>query len=312
MQEINIQRRSPQVNIDTATRNYHLPIASSTTLGGIKVGNNLTIEDDGTLNAESTEYNLPVATSSTLGGIKIGSGLSIIDASLSVNVDSVLDEDSTNPIQNGTAATAIATLTSNLQTATGNISTLGTTVSNLSSTVSSHTSTLSTLSSTVETQGLAIQANTDNISAQASSISGNTYSIGQLDTRLSSAEDSITNLHSTVASLSDDDLITLSYTDLTPSSTWTSGNIFIVKRGNVGCVYIDLEGSLSLNGASSEVLYTFTDIIPLIKADATLSTDDGMILGEFDDYTYTLSLVNLTSHNMTITKVKGSIPIIFA
>lgn len=313
MQEINIQRRSPQVNIDTATRNYHLPIASPTTLGGIKVGNNLNIEDDGTLNAESTEYNLPVATSSTLGGVKVGSGLSIIDASLSVNVDSVLDEDSTNPIQNGTAATAIATLTSNLQTATGNISTLGTTVSNLISTVSSHTSTLSTLSSTIETQGLAIQANTDNISAQASSISGNTYSIGQLDTRLSSAEDSITNLDSTVASLTDDDLITLSYTDLTPSSTWTSGNIFVIKRGNVGYLFIDLEGSLTIAADSSEVLYTFTDLIPLVKSSSTLLTDGGAVIGEFDDYTYNLSLINLDSqHGINITKIKGCIPVVFA
>lgn len=313
MQEINIQRRSPQVNIDTATRNYHLPIASATTLGGIKVGNNLNIENDGTLNAESTEYNLPVATSSTLGGIKIGSGLSITDASLSVNVDSVLDEDSTNPIENGTVATAIATLTSNLQTATGNLSTLGTTVSSLSSTVSSHTSTISTLSSTVETQGLAIQSNTDNISTQASSISDNAHSIGQLDTRLSSAENSITNLNSTVASLSDDDLITLSYTDLTPSSTWTSGNIFIVKRGNVGYVYIDLQGSLTLAASTSEVIYTFTDVIPLIKSSSALLTDDGTIIGEFDDYTYNLSLINLSSqHSITFTKVKGCIPIVFA
>ena len=55
MQELNIQRRSQNIDIDTATRNYHLPIASSTILGGIKVGNNLTIGNDGTLNAESTE-----------------------------------------------------------------------------------------------------------------------------------------------------------------------------------------------------------------------------------------------------------------
>lgn len=32
---------------------YNLPIASATQLGGIKVGNNLTISNDGVLNAES-------------------------------------------------------------------------------------------------------------------------------------------------------------------------------------------------------------------------------------------------------------------
>lgn len=312
MQEINIQRQSPQVDIDTATRNYHLPIASATTLGGIKVGNNLTIETDGTLNAESTEYNLPTATASTLGGIKVGSGLSINDQILSVNVDSVLDDESTNPVRNSTITSSISTLTSGLQDAVGDISTLSTNYTNLSSTVSNHTSTLSTLSSTVETQGLAIQSNTDNIATQASSISSNTYSIGQLDTRLTNAEDSITSLNSSVATLTDDDLTTLPYTDLSPASTWTSGNIFIIKRGNVGYVYIDLEGSLSLSGNSSSVLYTFTDVIPLVKSNSTLMSDDGAVVGEFDDYTYNLSLVNLTSHNMTITKVKGCIPIVFA
>ena len=81
MADINIHRSTPQIDIDTSSRSYHLPIASATTLGGIKVGNNLTIETDGTLNAESTEYNLPVASSSTLGGVKIGSGLSITNQS---------------------------------------------------------------------------------------------------------------------------------------------------------------------------------------------------------------------------------------
>lgn len=38
-------------NINVGGSSYKLPIASETTLGGIKVGNNLTIEEDGTLNA---------------------------------------------------------------------------------------------------------------------------------------------------------------------------------------------------------------------------------------------------------------------
>lgn len=58
-----------------------IPIASEDTLGGIKVGENLTITDDGVLSAvvESggiTE--IPVATEDALGGIKVGENL-IID-----------------------------------------------------------------------------------------------------------------------------------------------------------------------------------------------------------------------------------------
>jgi hypothetical protein len=87
----------------------------------------------------------------------------------------------------------------------------------------------------------------------------------------------------------------------------------VVKRGNVGYLFIDLEGSLTIAAGSSEVLYTFTDLIPLVKASSTLLTDGGPIIGEFDDYTYNLSLNNLdTQHAITITKVKGCIPVVFA
>lgn len=93
---------------------YELPIASDEELGGIKVGNNLSIDENGVLSADATsieelndigdvnisdvsvgqilkyggtsvgwqnedeyEYELPKASANTLGGIKVGSNLSI-------------------------------------------------------------------------------------------------------------------------------------------------------------------------------------------------------------------------------------------
>jgi len=56
---------------------YVLPVASDTTLGGIKVGENLTIASDGTLSADAESYTLPVASASTLGGVKIGTGINV-------------------------------------------------------------------------------------------------------------------------------------------------------------------------------------------------------------------------------------------
>ena len=53
---------------------YSLPVADSTTLGGIKVGAGLSINGSGVL---SSSYSLPTASAGTLGGIKVGSGLSI-------------------------------------------------------------------------------------------------------------------------------------------------------------------------------------------------------------------------------------------
>ena len=52
-----------------------IPTASADTLGGVKVGSNLSIAN-GVLSAAGT----PVATADTLGGIKVGTGLSINEA----------------------------------------------------------------------------------------------------------------------------------------------------------------------------------------------------------------------------------------
>ena len=96
-------------NGSTFTSPYTLPTASSSTLGGVKIGNNLSINGSGVLSATDTNttysvgdggltqnnftntlkskldgiatsannYSLPAATSSSLGGIKVGNNLSI-------------------------------------------------------------------------------------------------------------------------------------------------------------------------------------------------------------------------------------------
>lgn len=57
---------------------YVLPAATTSTLGGIKVGSGLTIDLFGVLTAVATStFVLTTATTSALGGVKIGSGLSI-------------------------------------------------------------------------------------------------------------------------------------------------------------------------------------------------------------------------------------------
>ena len=315
MAEINIQRMTPNINIDTATRNYHLPIASATTLGGIKVGTNLTIETDGTLNAESTEYDLPVATASTLGGIKVGNGLTISDGSLSPAVDANLDVASTNPVRNSVVTTNINTLTSSIQSVSNSLSTLSGNFTTLSGTVSSHTSDIESLQSDVSENTDDIATNTNNIGDIQSDITDLNGTINLLEGRVGDAEDAITSLQgytSTIEALADESLDTLSYLNMLPSSTWTAGDIMIITRGKIGYLYVNLEGSLTIAGGGSQVIYTFTNIIPVVKATATLLTDVGPLIGEFDDYSYELSLQNLSASSMTITKVKGCIPFIIA
>jgi hypothetical protein len=67
---------APDVNGNVNTPVYSLPIASSSTLGGVKIGANVSVADDGTISV-AAPYVLPVATSSTIGGVKQGSGISI-------------------------------------------------------------------------------------------------------------------------------------------------------------------------------------------------------------------------------------------
>lgn len=65
--------------IDDDGSGYTLPIASASTLGGIKVGTGLSIDSTtGVLSSTGGgTYTLPTASSSTLGGVKVGDGLSI-------------------------------------------------------------------------------------------------------------------------------------------------------------------------------------------------------------------------------------------
>lgn len=58
-----------------------LPIASSSTLGGVKIGSGLTVAEDGTISAAAA-YTLPTASTSVKGGIKVGTGLTMSSETL--------------------------------------------------------------------------------------------------------------------------------------------------------------------------------------------------------------------------------------
>ena len=58
-------------NIEDSTPDYVLPTASDTVLGGIKIGNNLSIDSNGVVSAATSSYS--TATLNTLGLVKLGS-----------------------------------------------------------------------------------------------------------------------------------------------------------------------------------------------------------------------------------------------
>lgn len=65
-----------QITGATPTSPYVLPVATASVLGGVKIGNNITVTGDGTISV-ATPYILPVATTTVLGGVKAGSGVTI-------------------------------------------------------------------------------------------------------------------------------------------------------------------------------------------------------------------------------------------
>ena len=115
-------------------KNYTLPVATTSVLGGVKAGSRVTIAADGTINANpqdwtnitgkptyaivatSGSYNdltnlptipaaftLPAATTTTLGGVKVGVGLSVTeDGTLSANGNINVSYGTFNPVIMGT------------------------------------------------------------------------------------------------------------------------------------------------------------------------------------------------------------------
>lgn len=100
---------------------YTLTPATKTKLGGVKVGDNLDVTEDGTLSVSSTvidrlesveaaiegssdsegDYILPVASSEKLGGVKIGENVSVTsDGTISVDLTGVATKDEVNSIEN--------------------------------------------------------------------------------------------------------------------------------------------------------------------------------------------------------------------
>lgn len=67
---------------------YTLPKATSSTLGGVKIGSGINVAGDGTISVDDSEqYTLPTASASTKGGIKIGNGLVMSGDTASVNLN---------------------------------------------------------------------------------------------------------------------------------------------------------------------------------------------------------------------------------
>jgi len=81
---VRVKSTSDGLEFATVPSSYTLPVASADVLGGVKIGDNLSIDGSGVLSAVASPYELPTASADTLGGVKIGSGINITDGVISV------------------------------------------------------------------------------------------------------------------------------------------------------------------------------------------------------------------------------------
>lgn len=319
MTDVIINVDDPEVIItDEYSADYTLPIASSTTLGGVKIGDNVNIASDG-------EISIPIASTTTAGVIKVGANLSIDEngvlngqAGGSVTVDSALSSVSTNPVQNRVITNVITSATGDIASLQGDISTINGDIADIEDSVTSVSTTVTTQGDSISALQTAVGTNTDNIATNTSNISANALAIDGLDTRLDTAEDTITsqgNALSTLQGNVDPVLITFSETangiDI-DNTIWTDGTVTIIRRGKMGVIKLTLEGSYTLQGASSKLVYTMSDQdnLPAFISNGCLYTDDGAVYAEFDT-DGKLTIYNYGSQNITLSYLVGSIPVIF-
>ena len=83
-----IERYFPSVTADTEILSVlsSIPVATADSLGGVKIGERLTITEDGILSADAQGFTLTAATSDSLGGIKVGNSLTITNGVLNYNL----------------------------------------------------------------------------------------------------------------------------------------------------------------------------------------------------------------------------------
>lgn len=320
MDDIEIILQPQEVSItEPMVSDYVLPKATATVLGGIKVGNNLSVASDGTLSS-------PIASESTAGVIKIGDGLSIDDSGVvsatssytlpqatkttlgGVYVDDTLSDSSYNPIEN-------RVITTNIDSINSDISNLSDEVDGIENSISTINSNVSGLSTTVTNLSSSVTTNTNNISTINSSLTA-------INNRISGVETTVTNQGNAIADMTNTlNVATSVYNEVilhneTDNGTWSGGQVRINKRGKVGVLTSTLEGTasaLTIPSNDEVVIATMSnsDEFPMYPSYASIFVGNGFMQCRISTYGEFI-IENHTTSTVTIDRVIGTIPIIFS
>ena len=312
--EIILQQDSVEVT-EPLVGDYILPTASSSTLGGVKIGNNIDIDSAG-------HISVPVASTTGLGVVQAGTGIAIDGNGVisatgeyelpqatkttlgGVYVDDALSNSSQNPVQNSVVSLEFSEVNSDITT--------------LNSTVGGHTTSISNLSNTVGTLSTSVTNLSNTVDGHTTSITNINNSLNGINGNIVDINDDITSLGNGLGQLQNNvDPVLDNYTEVIDgtdidNTVWTTGKLSIYNRGRTGIIYSNLEGSLTISANDSEVIYTITDsdYFPTVEAIGLLYTDVGWLecvvntSGEIVIY-------NNTASSITITELKGNIPVVW-
>lgn len=310
--EITLQQDNVSVE-EPLVADYILPTATTNTLGGVKIGNNINIDSNG-------HISVPAASSSTSGVVKVGDGLDIDDNGVlsstgdyvlpqatkntlgGVYVDDELDTESVNPVQNAVVSLELDSISGDLSTLSGTVSGMSGTVTGLVSAVGGLSSTVNTLGNNVTTLGNTV----NNVSGTVSTLSN---TVGTLNNDVTNLRVGLGETSEHVGELIVETNLVIPYSELL-TGTWTSGDITVLRRGVTGYIICNLVGTLTIPANGNITLFT-TDT-PMTTDTIGVMTDGSNVIETMTDTSGSFIIVNNRSSSITINRIVGTIPLIFA
>ena len=310
--EIILQQEGVDVS-EPLVADYVLPTATTNTLGGVKIGNNIIIDSTG-------HIYVPVASASTAGVIKVGDGLEIDANGVlrssggyvlpqatkttlgGVYVDDELSTESGNPVQNAVVSLELDSISGDLSTLSGTVLGMSGTVTGLVSSVGGLSSTVTTLGNNVTTLGNTV----DNVSGTVSTLSD---TVGTLNNDVTNLQVGLGETSEHVGELIVDTNLVIPYSELL-TGTWTSGDITVIRRGVTGYIICNLVGTLTIPANDNITLFT-TDT-PMTTGTIGVMTDGSNVIETMTDTSGAFIVVNNSSSSITINRIVGTIPLIFA
>nr|DAR69951.1 MAG TPA: hypothetical protein [Caudoviricetes sp.] len=279
--------------------------------GIVKIGDNINVEDG--------IISIPLATTETAGIVKFGNGFIIQDGTVSVEnsninlatdkkagivyLDNNLNHESENAVKNSVITDKIITLENNQKTLNINYNNINSVLGKLNE-----------KNEDLSRQLVGLNEKNDN---NSTSIINTQNSIRDLSLEVQSLRTLLTSINNNVKELSASlvgatRVINFDIPNTDISNNWTEGFIAIRGKGSIAIININLSGSVVIEPNTAYILYTLNEETkPFYNAFSLISTNSGIIDCSVNANSGVISVHNKSDQPITITTLRGTIPIIY-